>query len=200
MNTKQNILLTTIAIGLMLTSVLLSPMAHAHKGYHKHGAHYHHQYDKHKYYHHKKKRHKNKFRARVVNVEPIYAPRHGYGQGVHSKSWHIHNGHKQGKSRHSIEPIVGAIAGGIIGNQFGSGSGNTAATIAGAALGAVVADKHTRKHYHKKARRCDSHRVYGHKHYKKHRGEIIGYEVTYRYRGQLYQTHTLYHPGKFIYL
>lgn len=94
--------------------------------------------------------------------------------------------------------IVGAIVGGVIGNQFGSGSGRDAATLAGAALGYSAVRDSTRhggyytsggRSYQVMEQRCAPRTSYV-------RDERVrGYEVTYRYRGEIYRTTTDYHPG-----
>ena len=94
--------------------------------------------------------------------------------------------------------IVGAIVGGLIGNQFGSGHGRDAATLAGAALGysAVRDSPHHGGYYARGGRsyrvmeqRCAPRTSYI-------RDERVrGYDVTYRYRGEIYRTTTDYHPG-----
>jgi len=94
--------------------------------------------------------------------------------------------------------IVGAIVGGVIGNQFGSGSGRDAATLAGAALGYSAARGSNRhggyytsggRSYSVMEQRCAPRTRYV-------RDERVrGYEVTYRYRGEIYRTTTDYHPG-----
>jgi uncharacterized protein YcfJ len=97
--------------------------------------------------------------------------------------------------------LVGAIVGGAIGNQFGSGSGRDAATIAGAALGYSTVRDSQRRHgyggyyvsggreYQVYEQRCAPRTDYV-------RDERVnGYDVTYRYRGEIYRTTTDYHPG-----
>ncbi len=102
-------------------------------------------------------------------------------------------------SRDRAPAILGAIVGGVVGSQFGSGRGRDAATLAGAALGYSAVR--------------DSQRYYGGGYYDRGRHVRVyeqrcaprtsyvrdermhGYEVTYRYRGEIYRTTTDYHPG-----
>lgn len=99
--------------------------------------------------------------------------------------------------------ILGAIIGGAIGNQFGNGRGKKVATAAGAVLGASVA--HDVKHNKRKHRR----------HSRNHRGydrydvvqrcelqdnyiveeQVVGYNVAYKYRGNVFHTEMDRHPG-----
>ena len=94
--------------------------------------------------------------------------------------------------------VLGGIVGGVVGNQFGHGHGRDAATVAGALLGySAVRDaqryggQYEGGHeYVRYERRCAQQADY-------HADErITGYEVTYRYRGRLYQTVTDYPPGR----
>lgn len=94
--------------------------------------------------------------------------------------------------------ILGAIVGGVIGNQFGSGRGRDAATLAGAALGYSATRDATRHGgYYVSGGRA--HRVYEQRCAPRtsyvRDDRVQGYEVTYRYRGQIYRTTTDYHPG-----
>jgi uncharacterized protein YcfJ len=105
-------------------------------------------------------------------------------------------------SRDRTPAVLGAIVGGAIGNQFGSGSGRDAATVAGAALGySAVRDSQRRdgyyyadrgRHYQVYEQRCAPRTSYV-------RDERVnGYDVTYRYRGEIFRTTTDYHPGNRI--
>lgn len=94
--------------------------------------------------------------------------------------------------------ILGAIVGGAIGSQFGSGSGRDAATAAGALLGyhSVRDDQRRSGGYYDSGReyvryeqRCQVNTEY----FREER--VTGYDVTYRFNGQVYTTVTDYHPG-----
>ncbi|MCB1554897.1 MAG: glycine zipper 2TM domain-containing protein [Xanthomonadales bacterium] len=93
--------------------------------------------------------------------------------------------------------ILGAIVGGVIGNQFGSGHGRDAATAAGALLGyhAVRDDQRYQdryrgsREYTRYEERCAPRTEY----FRDER--VTGYDVTYRYRGEVYRTVLDYHPG-----
>ena len=99
----------------------------------------------------------------------------------------------ESRSRHRslAGPLIGAIAGGVLGAQVGNGSGRVAASAAGAAIGAITGDRLSGRgrdeFYEREVRRC---RMVDHWEMR-----LIGYEVTYRYRGHS-QTVTLpYDPG-----
>ena len=104
------------------------------------------------------------------------------------------------RDRDVAPAVLGAIVGGVLGNQFGSGHGRDATTLAGAALGyAAVRDSQR-----------DRHGYYGDRVYRTHvercavrtdwrrDADVVAYDVTYRYNGQVYRTRTSYHPGDTI--
>jgi uncharacterized protein YcfJ len=95
--------------------------------------------------------------------------------------------------------VWGAIVGGVIGNQFGSGSGRDAATAAGALLGYhAVRDEQ---------RRYGSYRASGYREVTRYEErcaprteyfqeeQVVGYDVTYRYHGEVFRTTMDHHPG-----
>ncbi|MGI9317998.1 MAG: glycine zipper 2TM domain-containing protein [bacterium] len=90
--------------------------------------------------------------------------------------------------------ILGAIVGAAVGNEFGSGRGKDLATVAGAVLGGSVGrDVQARNHshnsrvvYEKRCELVDRYRT---------EERIDGYEVAYRYNGQVYSTFTRHDPG-----
>ncbi len=90
--------------------------------------------------------------------------------------------------------VLGAIIGGALGNQVGKGDGRKAATVAGAVIGGAVGHNIDRNNgpgrsYESTERRCryvDDARE---------RREISGYDVEYRYRGEVYVSRLNYNPG-----
>lgn len=90
--------------------------------------------------------------------------------------------------------VIGAIVGGVLGNQVGSGSGRRAATVAGAVIGGAVGNNVDRNNesgrtYEGVERHCRP--VDGG--YEQRR--IVGYDVEYRYRGEVYMSRLDYDPG-----
>jgi uncharacterized protein YcfJ len=103
--------------------------------------------------------------------------------------------------------ILGAIIGGALGNQFGSGRGKKVATAAGAVLGASVAhdiERNQRNRHGYSSRgydgydryevvqRCEIRDAYSYEE------QVVGYDVAYSYRGNIYHTQMDRHPGKKI--
>ncbi|MGQ0800873.1 MAG: glycine zipper 2TM domain-containing protein [Pseudomarimonas sp.] len=140
--------------------------------------------------------------ADVVRVEPIIssierpvADRQCYEQPVvYREPVRYHSGR-----RDRAPAILGAIVGGVIGSQFGSGGGRDAATAAGALLGYQSVRDDQRRYggayvsggheYTRYETRCTTQSNYVRD------DTVTGYEVTYRFRGQTYQTVTDYNPG-----
>jgi len=94
--------------------------------------------------------------------------------------------------------ILGAIIGAAVGNEFGSGRGRDLATAAGAVLGGSIGRdaqaNHRSKHhggytYQKRCEVVDSYRT---------EERLDGYDVTYRYNGQVGSTFTKHDPGSTI--
>jgi uncharacterized protein YcfJ len=91
--------------------------------------------------------------------------------------------------------IVGAIIGGALGNQVGKGNGRTAATVAGAVVGGAVGREVDSKNnpsgnYRDVETRC---RVVDSSFDER---RIVGYDVEYRYRGEVFFSRLGYDPGE----
>ncbi|MHA2937214.1 glycine zipper 2TM domain-containing protein [Vibrio sp. RC27] len=132
--------------------------------------------------------------ARVVKATPVYEHiRHRVP---------VETCRKNGGSRHLSNPkhtsvgpaIVGGVIGGTVGHAIGSNRANKqvgliAGSIIGATIGANIS--HGNGH-HSPSRHCStSFQV-------NHERVLVGYDVTYRYNGHRYHTHTKHHPGKRI--
>lgn len=195
----KNRLLSTLTTALLVTSSL-SFSAFAGDGHHR----------------------KNVYRdyARVTHVEPKYrivtrrtpqrtcdAPRH------HQPHQPRHNSHRR---HHRPEAVfIGGVIGGAIGHEVTrslNGRSNPGAVVAGAAIGAGLVASHqhhnnSRHHrrdvistHHNTHRRQNNHRPHSRPHCTttEHVQRIKkpdGFIVTYRFRGQTFQTHTDHHPG-----
>ncbi len=89
--------------------------------------------------------------------------------------------------------VIGAIVGGALGNTVGKGDGRKAATVAGALVGGAIGNNTARRddrYYSATETRCRTidERV--------SERRIIGYDVQYRYRGDVYMSHLDYDPGE----
>jgi uncharacterized protein YcfJ len=92
----------------------------------------------------------------------------------------------------STGTIVGAIVGGALGNQVGKGDGRRAATVAGAVIGGAVGNNNTRRpdrEYESTERRCQVTEV------EREERRTAGYDVEYRYKGDVFFSRLAYDPG-----
>jgi len=102
--------------------------------------------------------------------------------------------------------VLGAIIGGVIGNRFGHGDGRKIATVAGAVLGTSVG--RDIKHNNRRNTRHGSGRYEQSRYETVQRCElqdnyiseerVIGYDVSYKYRGNVFHTQMPQEPGKKI--
>jgi uncharacterized protein YcfJ len=91
--------------------------------------------------------------------------------------------------------VLGAIIGGALGNQVGKGDGRKAATVAGAVIGGAIGRDIDQRNgppgrsYETTERRC---RVVDGSYEER---QIVGYDVEYRFRGEIYNSRLDYDPG-----
>jgi len=97
--------------------------------------------------------------------------------------------------------LLGAIAGGVLGNSVGDGDGRKAATIAGAVIGYNVAGASQRNgygyndgYYNRGGYYDNSPRCRTVTEYRRDR-QIVGYDVTYDYRGRVQHVRSAVNPG-----
>jgi len=134
--------------------------------------------------------------AQVVNVSPVV------------ESYRVNNPIEQcwneqvktePKGNYTRTPeIFGGLIGAAIGREFGNGRGQDVATVAGAVLGASVA-RDVKKNYQRNrstsyqvVQRCelvDSYTT---------QERVVGYDVAYRYNGEVFHTQMAERPGSKI--
>lgn len=133
--------------------------------------------------------------AKVLDAQPVYESiRYPVKQ---ERCWDEEVWRREPAARSATPVILGSIIGGVIGNQFGGGSGNVALTAAGAMLGgSIAADASQRKHpdnyYPVTEQRCAMETRW------QVEEQIVAWDVTYRYQGEVYQTRMKDQPGKRI--
>lgn len=142
--------------------------------------------------------------ARVITVDPVierYEVNEPVEQCWNEKVRHYsHNEYRRNKSR--TPEVLGAIIGGVIGNQVGKNGGGRSrdiATVAGAVLGGSIGRdvKHNSRRYNDRyesaryetVRRCELKDSYVTKEH------VVGYDVAYKYRGNVFYTQLDEHPG-----
>lgn len=89
--------------------------------------------------------------------------------------------------------LLGAVVGGVLGSTVGHGGGRTAATVAGAVAGGAVGNSVSRTpggSYETTQTRCRQVNAVS------EQRRIMGYDVEYRYRGEVYLSRLNYDPGE----
>ncbi|HWS26981.1 MAG TPA: glycine zipper 2TM domain-containing protein [Xanthomonadales bacterium] len=139
--------------------------------------------------------------ARVVNSQPVYdevSVAQAREVCWNEPTPYVEPTYAYHDSRSAAPEIVGGIIGGLIGNQFGHGDGRAAATIAGVALGASVAHNNDRSRYYGTGQRyagtVDQRRCEVREEYRPQR-QVVGYDVTYDYKGTIGHTFSPRPPG-----
>jgi uncharacterized protein YcfJ len=145
--------------------------------------------------------------ADVLRVDPVYdeaaagAPQEAVAGGAQQECYEEQvlqepaqaNAPDDGKRGGAT--VLGAIFGGIVGSRFGKGDGRKAATAAGAVAGGVVGNNLASSNDAARAapryttqRRCRQ--VEGGA-----QRRVVGYDVEYRYRGEVYTSRMNSDPG-----
>ena len=169
--------LMKISLGLILSCFLTAPVSAGHR----------YGFEQRPFRHHDQ--------ARVTHVEPIVET--VQVAEPYEECRFENTRYPRGRHASATPMIIGGIFGGLLGNQIGRGNGNTAATIAGVVLGSSIAhdldaSNHRRGGYGRPAEICETRYSY---HYEE---QIVGYHVTYYYRGRTYHTRSDRHPGSHI--
>ena len=88
--------------------------------------------------------------------------------------------------------VLGAVIGGVLGNTVGKGDGRTAATVVGAVAGGAVGNRVSDPggNYTTNQTQCQQVNTVS------QQRRIIGYDVEYRYRGEVYMSRLDYDPGE----
>ncbi|HEX7348217.1 MAG TPA: glycine zipper 2TM domain-containing protein [Rhodanobacteraceae bacterium] len=125
--------------------------------------------------------------AEVLRVDPVYGTaaqppqQQCYPQTVTRQD-----------NNHSGGTVLGAIVGGVLGSTLGHGRGRTATTVAGAVAGGAIGNRVSAAHdqtYQTQETVCQP-VAYA------PQQQIIGYDVEYRYRGDVYMSRVPYDPGE----
>ncbi len=143
--------------------------------------------------------------GRVLSVVPIYKSTQVYYPHRECRVEHSHGTHHNSRAserNNNSGTLVGAVVGGVLGHQIGHGRSRDLATVAGSVIGAAIG-----AHGHTSSDRRGKHRSKRHNH--RHTGErcetvesshrrrkLIGFDVTYRYKGEIFYTRTEHDPGK----
>lgn len=128
--------------------------------------------------------------ANVTRVDPIYGTVQASDPYQHCAQQPVV--HRESGS-HTAGTLLGAVIGGVLGNTIGKGDGRKAATVAGAvaggAVGHTVAGRGDRQAEDSVTRCQQVARV-------SQERRVVGYNVEYRYRGNVYMSRLDYDPGE----
>ena len=132
--------------------------------------------------------------AKVLRVEPVYASvRVPYDRQV---CYNERVYHREPPRGNTAPVLLGAVVGGLVGNKIDGGHHRAAGTAIGALVGGAVANDVTRHRrrpgysYPVDQQRCEVRTEY------RYEEDLTGYDVTYRYKGEVYHTQTQSHPGE----
>ena len=91
----------------------------------------------------------------------------------------------------TVGTVLGAVVGGVLGNTIGKGDGRKAATVLGAVAGGAVGNRASDQggDYESTQTRCRTVNSVS------QQRQIIGYDVEYRYHGDVYVSRLSYDPG-----
>lgn len=130
--------------------------------------------------------------ADVLRVDPVYD--RVQTNGAHEECEDVPVDRRvDGGNNNAAGTVIGAIVGGVLGNTVGKGDGRKAATVAGAVVGGAVGHNvasQDDRYYSGPERRC--HMVQD----AAEERRIVGYDVQYRYRGDVYMSRLDYDPGE----
>ena len=127
--------------------------------------------------------------ADVLRVDPVYGvartttpTQQCYDQQVQ----------QQTPSNKGIGTVLGAVVGGVLGSTIGHGRGNTAATVGGAVIGGAVGNSVASGG----STTVSDQTVCQPGAQVSDQRQIIGYDVEYRYHGDIYMSRLSYDPGE----
>lgn len=124
--------------------------------------------------------------ADVLRVDPVYdVVQEQYPQQRCYQQQVVQQG-----SGSTAGTLLGAIVGGALGHQVGQGRGRTAATIGGAVIGGAIGNNASSGDRVVDQTRCEQVGMQVSEH-----RSIVGYNVEYRYHGDVYVSRLNYDPG-----
>ncbi|MBD8872994.1 glycine zipper 2TM domain-containing protein [Rhodanobacter sp. DHB23] len=125
--------------------------------------------------------------ADVLRVDPVY----GVTQAAPHQECYNQQVVQQNPGNTAAGTILGAVVGGVLGSTIGKGDGRRAATVAGAVAGGAVGNSVASKGSSYETTQTNCTMVGG-----REQRQIVGYDVEYRYRGEVYESRLGYDPGE----
>ncbi|MBK6005288.1 glycine zipper 2TM domain-containing protein [Ramlibacter ginsenosidimutans] len=133
-------------------------------------------------------------RARVESVQPQYEVVQAPRQECTSQL--VQDAPQPVASNNGVAgAVIGGVAGGILGHQVGRGNGNTAATAAGAIVGAIAGNSIQNSNQQQQYVQAPPREVQNCRTVMDQQQHLVGYRVTYEYRGNQYTTVMHEQPG-----
>lgn len=150
--------------------------------------------------------------AQVVSVDPVLETyqvnqpvEHCWNEKVPSRH-KTYSGNDHRRSNSITSEVVGAIIGGVVGNRIGKRGGGRArdvATVAGAVLGGSIGHDVKNKNRRHSDRYNDRYETTRYDSVKRcevkdsyvTKEQVVGYDVAYKYRGNVFYTQMGQHPG-----
>ncbi|MBX3698742.1 MAG: glycine zipper 2TM domain-containing protein [Dokdonella sp.] len=129
--------------------------------------------------------------ADVLRVDPVYE--NVVSERPREECYDTEVERRDTRGNNGAGTVIGAIVGGALGNQVGKGDGRKAATVAGALIGGAIGNNAARRddrYYGEPETRC---RTVSERYSER---RIVGYDVQYRYRGDVFMSHLDYDPGE----
>jgi len=148
-------------------------------------------------------------KGKVIAATPIYQTvrvEHIHDDSCWSRVRHHHSHAGSHAGNEVAATVVGAVIGGTVGHVLFKksdlkGVGTVAGAIIGGSVGNEIGHKshsHTKGHYRSGYRHASHRKVLHCREEYTSFEEISGYDVTYKYQGEIYHTRTRHHPGKRI--
>ena len=182
----KNSLFVSTLLGASLSMVLVANASADHR--HKHRHHHNHDYVVVKERVVYEERYEDY--GRVVNARPIYQR---VAVDVPRQSCRVetvaHEERRRGGDSFA-GAVVGGLVGGAIGHELGNGRGG--ATAVGGLIGASIGNSAGKS---SRVVRYHDEEVCNTRYRTEYEQRIVGYDVSYRYQGRIYQTRTDRHPG-----
>jgi uncharacterized protein YcfJ len=128
--------------------------------------------------------------ADVLRVDPVYGM--ARTEVPRQECYDEQVVHREGGNT-TAGTVLGAVIGGVLGNTVGKGDGRKAATVAGAIAGGAVGNGVARRggrEYDDTVTRCRQVSSVS------EQRRLMGYDVEYRYHGDVYVSRLNYDPGE----
>lgn len=127
--------------------------------------------------------------ADVLRVDPVYGVAR---TATPTQQCYDQQVVQQTPSNKGIGTVLGAVVGGVLGSTIGHGRGNTAATVGGAVVGGAVGNSVASGG----STTVSNQTVCQPGTQVSEQRQIIGYDVEYRYHGDVYMSRLSYDPGE----